>query len=195
MQQVCPSCSPQKELLSWPWLSPSGPYTGFCGGTGSGCGHGGGPCRSTALLPSSAPASDSGCCCCSVRPSPPRSWSGPPLSPLYRPPPSSPRLPGERSRSAGRPAWPSPQRAPQRRGEAERLRAGPWSQLEGRAETHNEQINFHCRTDSGTWHSYDTWLSQHYCVLAVFYHTVIRQRRAGKKWDEMRAFANKTKWH
>lgn len=115
---------PHTELLSWASAGPSSPYTGSCGGTGSGCGPDGGPCRSTALLPSSAPGSGSGCCCCcSGRSSPPLSCSGPPPSPPYRPPASSPRLPEESSRSAGRPAWPSPQRAAQRRGEAERLRA------------------------------------------------------------------------
>lgn len=179
---MCSSCSPQTELLSWASVSPSSPDTGSCGETRSGCGHDGWPCRSTALLSSSSPGSGSGrCCCCSVRSSPPLSCSGPPLSPLYRPPPSSPRLPEESSRSAGRPAWPSPRPrwAAQRRGEAERLRAWPWSQLEGRAETHEEHVNFHCRTDSWTWHSDDTWqrLTQLWisCVLSHWHQTEERR--------------------
>lgn len=143
------------ELLSWASISLSGPHSGSYWRTWSGCGGDGGPCRSTALLSSSSPGSGSSCCCCcNVRSSPPLSCSGPPLSPRCRPPPSPQRLPEESSRSAGRPAWPTPQRAAQRRGAAERLRVWPWGQLEGRAETHKEQINFCWRTHSWTSHSY-----------------------------------------
>lgn len=146
------SSSPQRLLLFWASSSHPSPHTGSCGGTGSGRGHDGGPCRSTALLPSSGPGSGSGCCCCcSVRSSPPLGCSGPPLSPRCRPPPSSPRLPEESSRSAGRPAWPSPQRAAQRTGEAERLRAWPWGQLEGRRERQEGEVNYWRRDKWSSW--------------------------------------------
>lgn len=104
------------------FVSPSNPYTGSSGWSWSGCCHDGAPCRRTGLHSTSGPCSGSGCCCCcSVRSSPPLSCSGPPLSALRRPPPRSPRLPEESSRSARRPAWPTPQRAAERREEAERL--------------------------------------------------------------------------
>lgn len=133
--------SPHTELLSWASCSPSSLYTGSCEWSGSERAHDGWPCRSTPLLSSSSPGSGSGCWrCCSFRSSPPLSWSGPPPSPLCRPPPSSPRLPEESTCSAGRPAWRSPQRAAQRREGAERRRVCSWSRLEGRAETHTSTL-------------------------------------------------------
>ena len=186
MQNISIRSGKHTQLLSWASAGPSRPYTGSCGGTGSGCGHDGGPCRCTALLPSSAPGSGSGCCCCcSVRSSPPPSCSGPPLSPPYRPPPSAPQLPEESSRSAGRPAWPSPRRAAQRRGEAERRRAWPWGQLEGREETHKELINFQCRTDSWTWDTDETWQRWTLLWMSCVHDTVIRQRRGGDTWMKL----------
>lgn len=111
----------------------SRPHTGSCGGSGSGRLHDGGPCRRTALLSATSPGSASGCCCSwSVRPSPPPNWSGPPPPPPCRPPPSSPQLPEESSRSAGRPEWPSPERAARRRGGAGRPRVWARGRLEER---------------------------------------------------------------